>query len=777
MQSNPILEKQNISLTSGPFFKPNTEFLIVPNAKAVVYSQFLQRDDIKHVFLPNTIESVDEIAFAGCKNLRHIKLSNNLKKIGIGAFNQCSNLEEINFPDTIELIDRLAFCECEKLPEFLAPKNLKTIGQQSFMWCSSLKSVVCHNELTNVGSKAFAECANLEFAILGDGLKFLGNEAFLDCEKLRFVQMGENVKKIGACAFKRCFQLEKIKLSESLEKLDCNAFEGCLSLEEITIPKNLQTIEGEAFKNCVNLKNVQFKGPIKKISYGVFSTCSQLKRMKVPNSVETLFENSFPKQMNFLYLDKKSEFFVLSKNKEPAFVKTCYEIDIKDGNIGLFSSKNYRDNFVHLKNLKEQGKLKFFPSQNTLTAIPYGQIDCFFTNKNYRRWNAITICAGLNKPTTPLQQQAFQSLLKIYYCIGGFSTKQDQSELAFKYTIKNIIGKDIEDELVLHNKLIEQFETLDPKGQYNQNFAKFFMKYYQKDNNFLTFDFNGENGLPSKKFNYLSWVQSSFPFIEKTFSNKTINGTGKSEVLTPMFVAKHSRFVDYDNVLPGNEEFAKIVGSFGYSKQNFSQMQKVFQRAKTCLPLLAIKPQNLNAINFRLLEKTDPLNFVLGDITNCCMRFGDLAESCIEDACQNPTSGLVVFEKKGKQVKGCYDSILAQAFLWYDKKTKTLCFDNIEIPRKVRLSLEHKSQAISYDELFESVKQCAKNLFEETNKNGLEIKRVTIGAKHNDLRKQLEQNFKLESMPKARVSGGVFSDANENQFVVIEQNSPNFTQI
>lgn len=755
--------------TNGKFFKPYAKVLVIPKVASVVCSQFHKRQDLEKVIFPNTVEIVDQTAFAECLNLKEVVFSEGVKKILSGAFSGCENLENVNLPDSVEVVDSQAFYGCSKLRDFQTPKNLTKIGRQAFMWCSGIGGVIFKDTLQSIGNESFSECTNLKYAIFENSLKQVGSEAFSGCENLKIVHLGNGVKQIGPSAFAKCFGLENITLPTALEKIECNTFDRCKNLKQISIPKNVQTIESQAFRSCENLENVIFEGEIKTISHGAFLNCPKLTKIVIPNSVEKLFENSFPAQMNFLYLNKNTQDFLLTTTKDENLSKTHYEILIENGNLGPFSSKNYRTNFVIINNMKEQGLLKFFPSKSTLQAFPFGQIQNFFTNKNYRRWDALAICANLKNPHTSLETQAFSGLLKIFYALGGFSENQGQSEKAFHYTLQHIIVPSQNQSFgELHHFLAEKFEPINPTGPYNPNFSKFFMKYYHQNPDFLTFNFNGENRLPVGKFDYLPWVENSFGAIEKNFANKTINGTGKHEILTPNFVAKHSRSVAYDNITNGNEPFASLVGSFGYSQENFEKMQKVLEKGKQCKQLLRLNEETSNDICFKLLKKNDTLGFVLGDITNCCMRFGDLAESCIVDAYENETSGLIVFEKAKNKDEPSFKNILAQAFVWYDANTKTICLDNIEIPRTVKLELE-KNLDNSFDDLFKCVKKCAKNLMRETEKNGIEVNRVTVGSKHNDLRPLLEKYCKLEYKPKAKASNGVFSDAEESQFVLAEK--------
>ena len=231
--------------------------------------------------------------------------------------------------------------------------------------------------------------------------------------------------------------------------------------------------------------------------------------------------------------------------------------------------------------------------------------------------------------------------------------------------------------------------------------------------------------------------------------------------------------MEYKNINENNEQFASFISCFGYGQNAFETMQNIYDKAKLQKSVLKIdkKPSNL-AINFRLLAKDDPLGFVLGDITNCCQKIGDNAESCIEDGYLSEFAGFVVFENNSISKKSNnLANILGQSYVWYDPKTKTVCLDNIEIPRKVKESIEDSKSFNAFD-FVESIEKCAESLASAMNENGTEVLKVTIGDKHNDLKKFLEPKFELESPPKALNNRYVFSDAERGQFVLFKQNSP-----
>lgn len=85
----------------------------------IFYNCFMNAKTIEEVYCPSTVESIGEKAFENCTSLNKFRFvkkgKNSLKKIGLLAFNNCSNLDRIELPNTLEVIDEYAFAGIPKL--------------------------------------------------------------------------------------------------------------------------------------------------------------------------------------------------------------------------------------------------------------------------------------------------------------------------------------------------------------------------------------------------------------------------------------------------------------------------------------------------------------------------------------------------------------------------------------------------------------------------------------------------------------------------------------
>jgi hypothetical protein len=268
---------------------------------------------------------------------------------------------------------------------------------------------------------------------------------------------------------------------------------------------------------------------------------------------------------------------------------------------------------------------------------------------------------------------------------------------------------------------------------------------------------------------YLCAVHNNFDRIMKAYPNRVVNGNTERELLSPRFMAEHCSFVEYEDVDEGNENLAELVGRYGYSQSQFDHIQEVYEMAKKIKDsyvIMADKSNEKDLITFRVLEKDDPLGFVLGNITNCCQSIGDVGESCVEDGYKNLNAGFLVFEESSAGET----RVLGQAYIWYDPETKTVCYDNIEIPTAVLDELragEKQGKGLSSSRLMKAVEKSAVAIMRAMNKDKLQVERVTTGQGYNDLRRELDKNFKLETRPIAKhrnYSG--YTDARLGQYII-----------
>ena len=93
------------------------------------------------VVIPETVNVVKRLAFAGFECIESVIIPSSLIIIGDYAFNGCSNIKELELNEGLLLIDRAAFAGCSELKKVIIPSTVCEIEQEAFGSCSNLCEV------------------------------------------------------------------------------------------------------------------------------------------------------------------------------------------------------------------------------------------------------------------------------------------------------------------------------------------------------------------------------------------------------------------------------------------------------------------------------------------------------------------------------------------------------------------------------------------------------------------------------------------------------------
>lgn len=128
----------------------------------------IKPEDIQHLVILDTVQTIPEEAFDGCTNLKTAEIANSVTTIDSHAFSGCTSLTAINLPVNLETIGWGAFSDCNNsaLSEIIIPANVKTIGNYVFLGCTNVKTFVVKGETpAKLGGRAF-DVDRTDFTIL-----------------------------------------------------------------------------------------------------------------------------------------------------------------------------------------------------------------------------------------------------------------------------------------------------------------------------------------------------------------------------------------------------------------------------------------------------------------------------------------------------------------------------------------------------------------------------------------------------------------------------------
>ncbi|MBO4412486.1 MAG: leucine-rich repeat protein [Clostridia bacterium] len=232
------------------------------------YSAFYSVTFLSTVTIPNSVQEVDDWAFASCSGLTSINLSNSIIDLGQGVF-YYSGLESINIPGSVVNIGESCFANCTKLSSVIIGLGVETIGSRAFSWCTKLERFVssgCY--ITSADQRCLISPSNelVGFARYGlsaysipNNIERIGEDAFYCWTSLSSIEIPDSVTSIGANAFNGCPNLSSVILPSTLISIDEAAFRDS-GLVSIVIPASVTSIDNCAFSVCYNLNSVIIEG-------------------------------------------------------------------------------------------------------------------------------------------------------------------------------------------------------------------------------------------------------------------------------------------------------------------------------------------------------------------------------------------------------------------------------------------------------------------------------------------------------------------------------------
>ena len=140
-----------------------------------------RNQNIESYIIPNSVTSIGDAAFSGCRSLSDIVIPNSVSSIGDAAFSSCRSLTEIVIPNSVTSIGGGVFWNCRSLSNIVIPNSVSSIGTWAFCGCKSLRSLVIPDSVTSIGDKAFQFCFSLTTITIPNSVSSIGTWAFCDC--------------------------------------------------------------------------------------------------------------------------------------------------------------------------------------------------------------------------------------------------------------------------------------------------------------------------------------------------------------------------------------------------------------------------------------------------------------------------------------------------------------------------------------------------------------------------------------------------------------------
>lgn len=218
----------------------NTENCHIPvGVKIICRKSFENAIDIRNLYIPNTVEEVEDFAFSSMK-IESVYIPKSIKKWGKYAFFVCTKLKQVFIEDGLTILGPEMFMGCDEIERIVLPESIKYIPEKMFYGCEALKDIKLPSNLTGIGDSAFFRCESIEKIELPFTLIGLRDDTFSDCYSLSEVIIPEGVTVISSRCFARCEQLKKLRIPATIQHIDDNAFIDCYELY-LEVPRGTAT--------------------------------------------------------------------------------------------------------------------------------------------------------------------------------------------------------------------------------------------------------------------------------------------------------------------------------------------------------------------------------------------------------------------------------------------------------------------------------------------------------------------------------------------------------
>lgn len=287
--------------------------------------------------VPDSVTSIDDGAFFGCKNLISIYIPESVYYIGYGVFKGCDNLKNIIVEGDDSGYKSINGQLCDKkgkslmdrflLPDidYVIPKGITRLtgfdnysmekysdccncqhsGENAISVYGTVRSITIPKRVVSIPHNLFyifdkvesiiVDEENLNFKSIDgvlfskDGKRLIAYPVAKPCSEYT---VPDGVEIIGERAFSNSIGLETINLPDSIKSIERYSFSGS-GLHRFVQPKNQKRICANTFEFCQQLHIVELQEGLKVIDDDAFDSCTALEKIDLPDSLMIIGKSAF----------------------------------------------------------------------------------------------------------------------------------------------------------------------------------------------------------------------------------------------------------------------------------------------------------------------------------------------------------------------------------------------------------------------------------------------------------------------------------------------------
>ena len=372
------LNEETNEYSINKYYGNETEVVInstFNNKKVVTIKSyaFYECNNIKTLFLPETIRTIEMRCFSFCNNLMNIyylgtieswcniifddefsnPMCNATNFYMLDEFNNWKEITQIDIPDTINNIGNYQFYSFENVLTISMSDNVMSLGNYCFSFCKKLENIMMSPRNLSLGDYAFYGCESLNYIELPYGMKSIGSHVFGNCNNLISLEFPSTLTSVGCLSFNECTNLTSIFIPncysgdggfldcvnlrdvyyqgdvESWCKLEFNSFTGnpmCnaenlyfknsndewVEVTTLNIPDSISLIGDYQFYGFGNVTKIELSNNVKEIGKSSFYNCKSLISMSIPESVKNIGGDAFYGCKSLVEVNIPNELTVIS---------------------------------------------------------------------------------------------------------------------------------------------------------------------------------------------------------------------------------------------------------------------------------------------------------------------------------------------------------------------------------------------------------------------------------------------------------------------------------
>ena len=277
------------------------------------------------VTIPNSVTSIRNEAFHGCKALWSVTIPNSVTSIGSDAFHYCSALTSVTIPNSVTSIGSRAFYSCYALSHIrcdattpptldsyvfdqtdlqlvFVPAGTATAYANAwgnnYTYIDSETEVTVHVETADqltaaIVAQGATPASVTKLTVTGILSEASFNTIKSNMPRLHYLDLsGISNTTLPEEALSQKQSLLSVVLPNGLTEIPYMAFAGC-RLTTVTIPNSVTSIGEGAFSGCTSLGFVTIPNSVTNIGESAFHGCKALWSVTIPNSVTSIGEHAF----------------------------------------------------------------------------------------------------------------------------------------------------------------------------------------------------------------------------------------------------------------------------------------------------------------------------------------------------------------------------------------------------------------------------------------------------------------------------------------------------